>query len=97
MAEEIALNHHERWDGSGYPRGLRGAEIPRSARIVAVVDVFDALTHHRPYKAAWPMDDAVAELQRQRNMQFDPDVVDAFIEVHAELKVELLEGHAAHG
>jgi len=97
MAEEIALNHHERWDGSGYPRGLRGAEIPRSARIVAVVDVFDALTHHRPYKAAWPVDEAVAELQRQRSQQFDPDVVDAFIEVHAEPKVELLEGHAAHG
>ena len=57
MAEEIALTHHERWDGSGYPRGLRGEEIPLGGRICAVSDVFDALVSSRPYKPAWPIDE----------------------------------------
>jgi PAS domain S-box-containing protein len=78
MAEEIAFAHHEWWDGSGYPLGLKGDEIPLAARIVAVVDVFDALTHQRPYKRAWPVDDAAAEIHRLRGTQFDPLVVDAF-------------------
>jgi len=78
MAEEIAFAHHEWWDGSGYPLGLKGEEIPLAARIVALVDVFDALTHQRPYKRAWPVDDAVAEIHRLRGTQFDPLVVDAF-------------------
>ena len=77
MAEEIALAHHERWDGRGYPFGLAGDSIPLSARIVAVADVLDALTHERPYKRAWPIADAMAEIQRQRGHQFDPRVVDA--------------------
>jgi PAS domain S-box-containing protein len=78
VAEEIAHCHHEWWDGSGYPAGLRGDEIPSCARIVAVADVFDALTHKRPYKPAWPVDEAVAEIRRLRGLQFDPHVVDAF-------------------
>jgi len=76
--EEIAQSHHEWWDGSGYPAGLRGEAIPLFARIVAVADVFDALTHKRPYKTAWPVEDAVAEIRRLRGIQFDPGVVDAF-------------------
>jgi putative two-component system response regulator len=79
LGEEIARTHHERWDGSGYPAGLRGIEIPLSGRLVAVVDVFDALTHRRPYKPAWPVEAAVEELQKQRGGHFDGDVVDAFV------------------
>jgi response regulator RpfG family c-di-GMP phosphodiesterase len=78
LAEEIARTHHERWDGTGYPRMLRGAAIPISGRIVAVADVFDALAFPRPYKEAWPLEDAVAEIQRLRGRHFDPRVVNAF-------------------
>jgi PAS domain S-box-containing protein/putative nucleotidyltransferase with HDIG domain len=78
LAEQIALTHHERWDGHGYPNRLAGDAIPLCARIVAVADVFDALTHTRPYKHAWPVADAVAEIHRNRGSQFDPTVVDAF-------------------
>lgn len=78
LAEEIALTHHEWWDGSGYPAGLRGEAIPLSGRIVALADVFDALTHTRPYKQAWPIADAVSEIERLRGRQFDPKVVEAF-------------------
>jgi putative two-component system response regulator len=83
VAEQIALSHHEHWDGRGYPHGLRGTEIPLSGRIVAVADVFDSLTHERPYKRHWPRSRAVAEIKRQRGRQFDPDVVDAFLAIHA--------------
>jgi PAS domain S-box-containing protein/putative nucleotidyltransferase with HDIG domain len=79
MAMEIAFTHHERWDGSGYPSGLRGEGIPISGRIVAVADAFDAMTHARPYKAALPVEYAVTEIQRCRSSQFDPRVVDAFM------------------
>jgi putative two-component system response regulator len=78
MAESIALSHHERWDGSGYPYRLAGEEIPLASRIVAVADVFDALTHERPYKQAWTREAALEEIERQRGRQFDPRVVDAF-------------------
>jgi HD-GYP domain-containing protein (c-di-GMP phosphodiesterase class II)/CHASE3 domain sensor protein len=78
IASEIALTHHERWDGSGYLHGLSGAEIPLAGRIVAVIDVFDALTHPRPYKDAWPVDRALAEIRRGAGTRFDPDVVAAF-------------------
>lgn len=84
LARTIALAHHERWDGSGYPQGLREEEIPISGRIVAVADVFDALTHDRPYKHAWTVDEARSELERQKGGQFDPQVVDAFLAVHSE-------------
>jgi len=80
LAEEIAYNHHERWDGHGYV-GIRGADIPLAGRIVALADVFDALTQQRPYKAAWPVADAIAEIDRQRGQQFDPALVDAFLRV----------------
>lgn len=79
MAQEIALSHHERWDGEGYPLGLSASAIPLPARIVAVADVFDALTHDRPYKSAWNVEQAVSEIARQSGRQFDPQVVDAFL------------------
>lgn len=78
LAAEIALSHHEHWDGSGYPWGFSEEEIPLSGRIVTVADVFDSLTHERPYKHAWPVADAVGEIHRLRGTQFDPDVVEAF-------------------
>jgi len=77
----IAASHHERWDGQGYPNGLRGDDIPLAARIVAVADAFDALTHARPYKEAWSNRDALAEIERERGWQFDPAVVDALLRV----------------
>jgi putative two-component system response regulator len=78
LAEQTALTHHERWDGSGYPAGLAGEAIPITGRIVAVADVFDALTHNRPYKDAWTTADAIIEVTRQAGRHFDPLVVDAF-------------------
>jgi HD-GYP domain-containing protein (c-di-GMP phosphodiesterase class II) len=79
LAEMIALTHHERWDGSGYPRGLKGEEIPLVGRIAAVADVFDALTSERPYKSAWSVADAVAEIESKSGVDFDPSVVAAFL------------------
>jgi putative nucleotidyltransferase with HDIG domain len=81
LAREIALAHHEWWDGTGYPDGLSGEEIPLSARIVALADVYDALTNPRPYKHAWHPADARAEIERLRGRQFDPAVVDAFFKL----------------
>jgi putative two-component system response regulator len=78
-AEQIALTHHEKWDGSGYPNGLAAEEIPMAGRIVAVADVFDALTHVRPYKAAWSSAEAIAEITRNGGAHFDPRVVEAFV------------------
>ncbi|MGH2941321.1 MAG: HD-GYP domain-containing protein [Solirubrobacteraceae bacterium] len=78
LAERIALTHHERWDGGGYPAGVCGEAIPLAGRIVAVADVFDALTHERPYKEAWSVDDALGEILNQAGRQFDAGVVDAF-------------------
>jgi putative two-component system response regulator len=80
LAEEIAFSHHERWDGAGYA-GLSGTGIPLAGRIVAVADVFDALTQQRPYKPAWSIGEAIAEIERQRGQQFDPGVVDAFLRI----------------
>ena len=79
FAQQIAAGHHEHWDGQGYPEGLSGRAIPLAARIVAVADVFDALTHDRPYKKAWRTDDALAYLHVRRERQFDPLVVDALV------------------
>ncbi len=78
MAMEIALSHHEKWDGSGYPRGLKGDDIPIVGRIVALCDVFDALTTERPYKQAWPVEKVIAELERQSGKHFDPALVETF-------------------
>ncbi len=87
-ASEIALTHHERWDGSGYPGELVGVAIPMAGRVVAVADVFDALAHRRPYKQAWPVDDAVAEILSQAGRHFDPDVVEAFAGLDHQALVE---------
>ena len=84
MAERIAGSHHERWDGRGYPNQLSGEDIPLEGRILAVVDVFDALTHERPYKRAWPVAEAVAEIEGQSGKQFDPRVVEAFLKLNHE-------------
>ena len=81
MAEQIALTHHECWDGSGYPQGLRGEDIPLSGRIVSVADVFDALTHGRSYKAPWSVEKAAAEIEGLSRCKFDPRVVEAFREL----------------
>jgi putative two-component system response regulator len=88
MAMVIAETHHERWDGTGYPAKLSGKEIPLVGRIVAVADVFDALTHDRPYKSAWPVDQALAEIERGDGTQFDPAVVAALLPSHADADAE---------
>lgn len=80
MAEAIALRHHENWDGTGYPDGLQGEEIPLEARIVAVADVFDSLTHDRVYRRALPEAEAIQVLRKRRGQKFDPEVLDAFLE-----------------
>ncbi|MBD9416224.1 two-component system response regulator [Pseudomonas sp. PDM16] len=79
MARSIALTHHEKWDGSGYPNGLKGTEIPLEGRIVAIADVFDALTSVRPYKPAWSVEEAVALLRRESGNHFDPELVELFL------------------
>lgn len=87
MAEDIALCHHERWDGTGYPNGLKGEEIPLSARIMAVADVFDALYSERCYKPALRPIESVLEIIREgRGTQFDPIVTDAFLSLEPELR-----------
>ncbi|WP_278248705.1 HD-GYP domain-containing protein [Chromobacterium violaceum] len=78
LAAEIALRHHEKWDGSGYPDGLAGEAIPESARIVSLADVFDALTMRRPYKDAWPMKKALATLRQGSGVHFEPRLVEVF-------------------
>jgi putative two-component system response regulator len=86
MAEEIARHHHEWWDGSGYPARLSGAAIPLAARITALADVFDALTHKRPYKVAWSIDEALAEITKLKGRQFDPQMTDHFLVLVAKLR-----------
>lgn len=81
LAASVAMTHHEKWDGSGYPNGLSGEHIPLEGRIVAVADVFDALTSERPYKKAWTVDDALALLRQEKGRHFDPAIVDTFIEI----------------
>ena len=80
LAATIAWAHHERFDGNGYPRGLKGEEIPREARIVAVADVFDALTHDRVYRPALPLDEALAIMADGRGSHLDPDALDPLLE-----------------
>jgi putative two-component system response regulator len=79
MARLIALTHHEKWDGTGYHRGLKGEEIPLVGRITSIADVFDALTSVRPYKKAWPVEDAVTLIQREAGRSFDPELVQKFV------------------
>ncbi len=85
MGELIALSHHERWDGSGYPQGLAGTDIPLEGRIVAIADVFDALISKRPYKKAMSLDQCYHEISQSRGSHFDPDVCDAFFAVTDEI------------
>ncbi|MES2160492.1 MAG: HD domain-containing phosphohydrolase [Pseudomonadota bacterium] len=79
MAHQVAMTHHEKWDGSGYPNGLAGEQIPLVGRIVAIADVFDALTSARPYKPEWPLPQAVEYLEQQRGKHFDAELVDLFL------------------
>lgn len=81
LAAEVALNHHEKWDGSGYPAGLAGSAIPESARIVAIADVFDALIVKRPYKPAWPLEQVLGYLQEGAGRHFDPTLLATFLQI----------------
>jgi PAS domain S-box-containing protein/putative nucleotidyltransferase with HDIG domain len=90
MASVIAATHHEWWNGSGYPSGLAGERIPLVGRIVAVADVFDALTHERPYMPAWPVNQAIARVRRAAGSQFDPRVVDAFLAAYEDAQVTIM-------
>lgn len=98
-AQSVALTHHEKWDGSGYPYGLRGHEIPLEGRIVAISDVFDALTSTRPYKEAWDVNRAIDLLKEESGRQFDPELIDAFLEglpTVLEIKESFSEAKSAH-
>ena len=86
LAEQIARHHHERWDGSGYPEKLTGRQIPIHARIVALADVFDALTHGRPFSPPWSAERAIDEIRSQRGRHFDPQLTDSFIELVVDLQ-----------
>ncbi|MDG6773800.1 response regulator [Thiomicrorhabdus sp. ZW0627] len=85
VAYKIALTHHEKYDGKGYPNGLSGKDIPIEGRIVAIADVFDALTSERPYKAAWSVEKAIDLLEKEKGKHFDPDLVDCFVQVLPEI------------
>jgi adenylate cyclase len=86
LAKEIAFTHHEKWDGTGYPQGLKGEDIPIAGRIMAVADVYDALICRRPYKAPFTHEEAIAIIAQEKSISFDPEVVDAFLEVQAEFR-----------
>ncbi|MEO5350632.1 MAG: DUF3369 domain-containing protein [Magnetococcus sp. YQC-3] len=88
LAHQIALYHHEKWNGTGYPAGLQGEAIPISARIVAVADVFDALVSERPYKKPWSVEAALAEIEASAGKHFDPEIVRAFLSIHASGRLE---------
>jgi putative two-component system response regulator len=79
MGARIAIGHHERWDGAGYPRGLKAEMVPVEARMTSLVDVFDALSNHRHYKEPWPEDQVVMLIEKGRGTQFDPSLVDLFL------------------
>ena len=99
MAEQIALTHHERWDGTGYPNKLSGEDIPLVGRICAVCDIFDALTSVRPYKDAWPVEDALNHIQELRGNHLDPNLVDLFegmLPVILEIKKTYAEDLSRH-
>ncbi|MCL2915408.1 response regulator [Shewanella corallii] len=89
-AREIALTHHEKWDGSGYPRGLKGEEIPLFGRIVAIADVFDALASRRPYKRGWSLDDTCKRLKDDAGTHFDPELVEVFLRPDTLAKVKTI-------
>jgi len=93
IARQIARSHHENWDGSGYPDGLKGEDIPLAARIVAAADVFDALRHKRPYKDAWKLDRALSEMKMLAGKKFDPEVIKVFLEIVEEKYQKNLQRH----
>lgn len=90
LSEQVAMSHHERWDGKGYPVGLGGTDIPLAARVVSICDVFDALTSRRPYKEPWPIEKAKEEIRNQAGKQFDADLVTLFLDRWADI-VEIRE------
>ncbi|MGL4611403.1 MAG: HD-GYP domain-containing protein [Trueperaceae bacterium] len=92
LAETIALTHHERWDGTGYPHGLKGEAIPIEGRILALADTFDVLTHDRSFRRAIRLEDAASEIKKERGKQFDPKVVDAFVNLLRRRKLPLSVG-----
>jgi putative two-component system response regulator len=81
-AREITRSHHERWNGNGYPDGLKGESIPLAARIVTVADVFDALTHKRPYKPAWTVEASLEEMKKMSGKIFDPKILNTFFHIY---------------
>ena len=91
---EIALSHHEKFDGSGYPYGLKGQDIPLSARIVAVADVFDALTSVRPYKEAWTIDKALEYISNESGKHFDPELVTIMLSMRSVIE-KIYKEHSA--
>jgi response regulator RpfG family c-di-GMP phosphodiesterase len=95
MASDIARCHHERWDGTGYPRGLKGEDIPLAARITSVADVFDALVTKRSYKEAWSDTDAIAEIRRLSGASFDPTVVNAFVRLWTRDEIQRIRAELA--
>lgn len=96
MGERIALGHHERWDGKGYPNGVAGEEIPLEARICSVVDVFDAMTVDRPYRKAVPNDEVVAMMVKDSGSHFDPDVLEVFLDAREEIESVQAEYDLTH-
>lgn len=99
-ARTIALTHHEKWNGTGYPKGLAKSQIPFEARLVGIVDVFDALTTHRPYKNAYPVDVAASIIQKEREQHFDPEITDIFIdnlEEFVRIKNQYSQQESLHG
>src|SRR5690606_7194184 len=95
MAEEIALYHHDNWNGTGYTPGLEGDDIPLVGRIVAAADVFDTLTHERPYKAAWSLENTLEWMEGMRGAKFDPAVLDALLAVVERIDLLAVDGDAA--
>ena len=93
MASVIALTHHEKWDGSGYPNGLKGEKIPLVGRITALADVFDALTSERPYKNAWPVEEAVSWIKEQSGQHFEAALVEHFLTIMDSI-IEIKEQYA---
>ena len=87
LAKTVALTHHEKWDGTGYPNGLAGEHIPSVGRIVAIADVFDALTSERPYKKAWPVHEAIEFMNSQAGLHFDPHLMQLFNQILPEILV----------
>lgn len=86
---EVVRYHHEKWDGSGYPLGLKGTDIPLAARIFAIVDVWDALTSDRPYRKAWPREKVLAHIRENSGTHFDPALVDAFMKLAEQMPTAL--------